>query len=192
MNEQSKNAEFIKILGISLIPLHLFFFYYPLAKESLHISFLNHIYQSLSIRLFMANSSILMNALSMFILLIYAITTPLGKDKELNKVNVVSSTIGGFIIIVVSALVFFNLPYNQWGFYIYGIGLGIGYYLYMSNIAIMLQLVEMNKTQAFNIEKETFPQMTEKIETPYSINIPYHFYYQKKWHKGWLNFVNPF
>jgi hypothetical protein len=35
----------------------------------------------------------------------------------------------------------------------------------MSNIAIMLQLVQMKKTEEFNFEKETFPQMIEKIET---------------------------
>lgn len=56
----------------------------------------------------------------------------------------------------------------------------------------MLQLVQMKKTEEFNFEKETFPQMTHKMETEHSINIPYHFYYKEKWHKGWLNFVNPF
>lgn len=43
----------------------------------------------------------------------------------------------------------------------------------------------------FNIEQESFQQETEKIETPYSINIPTRFYYQKKWNNGWLN-IDPF
>lgn len=192
MNEQTKNAEFIKLLGITLIPLHLFFYYYQLMRKNLNISFLDHIYLSLSSKLSMLNSSLLMNFLAMFILLIYAVTTPLGKDKELNKSEVVKKTGLGFFLILLSALIFMVLPYDQWGFYVYATGLIIGYYLYMSNIAIMLQLVQMKKTEEFNFEKETFPQMTQKIETEHSINIPYHFYYKEKWHKGWLNFVNPF
>jgi Type IV secretion-system coupling protein DNA-binding domain/YWFCY protein len=192
MNEQTKNAEFIKLLGISLIPLHLFFYYYQLMRKTLNISFLDHIYLSLSSKLSMVNSSLLMNFLALFILLLYAITTPLGKDKELNKSEIIKRTVLGFLLILMSAMIFMVLPYNQWGFYVYATGLSIGYYLYMSNIAIMLQLVQMKKTEEFNFEKETFPQMTEKIETEHSINIPYHFYYKRRWHKGWLNFVNPF
>jgi hypothetical protein len=140
----------------------------------------------------MVNSSLLINFLAVFMLLIYAVTTPLGKDKELNKSKIVKKTGLGFVLIVMSALIFMVLPYNQWGFYVYAVGLGIGYYFYMSNIAVMLQLVQMKKTEEFNFEKETFPQMTNKVETEHSINIPYNFYYKEKWHKGWLNFVNPF
>lgn len=39
----------------------------------------------------------------------------------------------------------------------------------------------------FNIEEESFQQVTEKIETEYSVNIPTRFYYKKKWNNGWLN-----
>lgn len=192
MNEQTKNAEFIKVIGITLIPVHLFFFYYPLMRKSLHISWLDPIYLSLNGRLSMVNSSILMNTLAVFMLLVYAITTPIGKDKELNKSQVVRNTSFGCLLILMSAFLFYVLPYNQWGFYVYIIGLGIGYYCYMSNIALLLQLVQLNQSEEFNVEKETFPQMLEKVETAHSINIPYHFYYKQKWHKGWLNFVNPF
>lgn len=192
MNEQSKNAELIKFLGITLVPLHLFFYYYQLLRKSLQITFLDHIYGSLSTKLSMVNSSFLMNFLSMFILLLYAITTPLGKDKALNKAEIVRNTGFGFVLILLSAFIFFILPYCLWGFCVYATGLGIGYYLYMSNIAIMLQLVQMKKSEKFNAEKETFPQMIEKVETEHSINIPYHFYCHGKWHRGWLNFVNPF
>ena len=192
MNEQSKNAEFIKIIGISLLPIHLFFYYYSLLRHSLHISFLDHIYRSLSTRLSMVSSSLLVNFLAMFILLLYAITTPLGKDKELNKSEIVKNTGLGVMLILASSFIFFILPYSLWGFCIYATGLSIGYYLYISNIAIMLQLVQLGKKEEFNFEKETFPQMTNKVETEHSINIPYRFFYKQKWHKGWLNFVNPF
>lgn len=44
----------------------------------------------------------------------------------------------------------------------------------------------------FNFENESFEQSTEKVETPYSVNIPMVFYWKKKMHKGWINIINPF
>ena len=44
----------------------------------------------------------------------------------------------------------------------------------------------------FNTENESFMQETRLIENEYSVNLPTRFYYKKKWHKGWINVVNPF
>lgn len=44
----------------------------------------------------------------------------------------------------------------------------------------------------FNDENESFMQETKLMDNQYSINLPTKFYYQKKWHKGWINVVNPF
>ncbi len=44
----------------------------------------------------------------------------------------------------------------------------------------------------FNIENESFMQETRLMENEYSVNLPTRFYYKKKWHKGWINVVNPF
>lgn len=46
--------------------------------------------------------------------------------------------------------------------------------------------------KAENDMNETFLQCEEKIETPYSVNIPTKYQYQKKIHHGWINMVNPF
>lgn len=43
----------------------------------------------------------------------------------------------------------------------------------------------------WNIEQESFDQNRELIETDYSINIPYLFYFKKRMNKGWIN-INPF
>ena len=44
----------------------------------------------------------------------------------------------------------------------------------------------------FNDENESFMQETRRLDNEYSVNLPTKFYYQKKWHKGWINIVNPF
>jgi hypothetical protein len=44
----------------------------------------------------------------------------------------------------------------------------------------------------FNVENESFGQSRERMETPYSVNIPMLYYHKRRINKGWLNIVNPF
>jgi hypothetical protein len=43
----------------------------------------------------------------------------------------------------------------------------------------------------FNNENESFMQETRLIENEYSVNLPTRFYYNKLWHNGFINVVNP-
>ena len=43
----------------------------------------------------------------------------------------------------------------------------------------------------FNDENESFMQETRLIANEYSVNLPTRFYYQKKWHDGFINVVSP-
>ncbi|MCM1140573.1 MAG: YWFCY domain-containing protein [Muribaculum sp.] len=44
----------------------------------------------------------------------------------------------------------------------------------------------------FNEENESFMQETKLLYNEYSVNLPTKFFYKKRWHKGWINVVNPF
>lgn len=44
----------------------------------------------------------------------------------------------------------------------------------------------------FNEENESFMQETKRLDNEYSVNLPTKFFYKKKWHRGWINVVNPF
>jgi GGDEF domain-containing protein len=44
----------------------------------------------------------------------------------------------------------------------------------------------------WNVEAESFMQPVKLVETPYSVNIPMLFYYNKRVRKGWLNLCNIF
>ena len=44
----------------------------------------------------------------------------------------------------------------------------------------------------FNNENESFMQETRLIENEYSVNLRSRYYYDKAWHEGWINAVNPF
>ena len=44
----------------------------------------------------------------------------------------------------------------------------------------------------WNVEGESFMQQVERVNTPYSVNIPMQFYFKGKVRDGWINIVNPF
>ncbi len=44
----------------------------------------------------------------------------------------------------------------------------------------------------FNLENESFVQCEQKVETPYSVNIPMRYYHKGKFRRGWINVVNCF
>ena len=57
----------------------------------------------------------------------------------------------------------------------------------------MSRLLKHNLMEdVFNNENESFMQETKLMENEYSVNLPTRFYYKKKWHRGWINVVNPF
>lgn len=57
------------------------------------------------------------------------------------------------------------------------------------NISKLIQF-KLGKDR-WNVEEESFDQTKEKVESPFTINIPYLFYFKTKMQKGWLN-INPF
>lgn len=44
----------------------------------------------------------------------------------------------------------------------------------------------------FNSENESFQQETKLLYNEFSVNLPTKFYYEGRWHHGWINVVNPF
>ena len=192
MEQQSQNTEGIKFIGYALIPTHLFFIYYQLFRYSTSIAFLDNIYLSLISKIGLVTNPFFIQFICIVLFSIHALTTPIGKDRELEEKRIVRNTVLGLLTLFVASLLFYVLSYNRYGFLIYFSLLIIGYYLFINHIALILKLITMKQTEVFNFENETFPQMEEKIETEHSINIPYFFYFEGKWRKGWLNFVNPF
>ena len=101
-------------------------------------------------------------------------------------------------IIIVGAVGIVVFLFNSWllpiGYrYIYIITTILGYIgMLMSGIWISRMLKNNMMDDRFNDENESFMQETRLLKNPYSINIPTRFYYEKKWHSGWINVVNPF
>ncbi|WP_415326310.1 conjugal transfer protein MobC [Chryseobacterium sp. MMS23-Vi53] len=94
-------------------------------------------------------------------------------------------------------LFFFNTPLlhisTDSGDVLYIVTTGGGYLFLMVSGAWMSRLLRHNLMEdVFNSENESFLQETKLFYNEYSINLPTKFYYQGKWHQGWINIVNPF
>ena len=71
--------------------------------------------------------------------------------------------------------------------------LSVGYICLLMAGVWMSRLLKNNlMDDVFNLENESFMQEIRLLENEYSVNLPTRFYYKKRWHKGWINIVNPF
>ena len=76
---------------------------------------------------------------------------------------------------------------------LYVFTLSVGYICLLMAGVWMSRLLKNNlMDDVFNLENESFMQETRLLENEYSVNLPTRFYYKKRWHKGWINIVNPF
>ncbi|MDR0606516.1 MAG: YWFCY domain-containing protein [Bacteroidales bacterium] len=75
----------------------------------------------------------------------------------------------------------------------YCVTLIIGYILLLSATGLLSRFLKYNLMKdVFNEENESFMQERKKMVNEYSVNIPTKFLYHLRWHKGWINVVNPF
>lgn len=136
---------------------------------------------------------------TMFLLMVVCIGTKAKKNLELDPLKHIALPLFfGFILFFGSA--FFNL--SDYNYMIDKIRLVDIIYIFFAFVGLILMHIGLDNISKkiksnmmkdrFNVENESFEQTSEKIETPYSVNIPMSYYYQKKRHKGWINIINPF
>jgi len=94
-------------------------------------------------------------------------------------------------------LFFFNTTllrvFGDSGIVLYILTTGAGYIALMVSGVWMSRLLRNNlMDDVFNMENESFQQEMQLMENEYSVNLPTKFYYNAKWHEGWINVVNPF
>ena len=110
------------------------------------------------------------------------------KDEAITWRHIIIVGAGGIVVFLFNSWLL-SLGYR----YIYIITTILGYIgMLMSGIWISRMLKNNMMDDRFNDENESFMQETRLLENPYSVNIPTRFYYEKKWHSGWINVVNPF
>lgn len=133
-----------------------------------------------------------------FIIMVTCIGTRSKKDLELDPTKqIIFPLIFGFIMFFGSICFLFfkekgetNLEWHNIAYIILSI---IGATLINSALDNISKRIKSNfMKDRFNIENESFEQSKDKVETEYSVNIPMKFFYNRKWHNGWLNICNCF
>ena len=133
-----------------------------------------------------------------FIIMVTCIGTRSKKDLELDPTKqIIFPLIFGFIMFFGSVCFLFFKEKGENGLEWYNIAYIIlsiiGATLINSALDNISKRIKSNfMKDRFNIENESFEQSKDKVETEYSVNIPMKFFYNRKWHNGWLNICNCF
>lgn len=133
-----------------------------------------------------------------FIIMVTCIGTRSKKDLELDPTKqIIFPLIFGFIMFF-GSICFHYLKEKgetslEWYNIAYIILSIIGATLINSALDNISKRIKSNfMKDRFNIENESFEQSKDKVETEFSVNIPMKFFYNRKWHNGWLNICNCF
>jgi len=188
--EENKNLQIFQYGALFLIILHIAFLgegvVYSPSPDSLFFTITN----GLKTKFFFIRYP-LINVLPVLILVIYYIGTETQIDISLSIEVIKMRIFIGIAGIVVCCVLISFIPINSIVYVSYLFGLSVSYVIFILGLSQIRRLIFLDKkTDVFNREKETFPQTLERIDTPDSANIPYYFYYEKKWQRGWINLVN--
>src|SRR5690606_15230411 len=133
---------------------------------------------------------------------IVGIGTLAKKDLKLDpKKHIVYPLVAGLLLLFTS-IIFIKestkyqgadiLPYTNWFDLLYILFSLIGAILTLTAIDNISKLIKSDfGKDKWNIDGESFPQDTKKLDTPTSINLPMLFYYKRKVNNGYTN-INPF
>jgi len=115
------------------------------------------------------------------------------KEEKITWPKICTALVAGFILFFLNWWLL-DLPFPfVFCTALYILTISLGYICLLMCGLWMSRLLQNNlMDDVFNNENESFMQETRLLENEYSINLPTHFYYKKKWNKGWINVVNPF
>ena len=123
--------------------------------------------------------------LFILMLIIASAMMKVGKKVETTWKDAIIWSAIGTLVFFINPEAFLPAPTEQYLFTTLAFtGVGLSIYGY----GLMFRMLKGGKAP----DKDSFLQCDDKIETEYSVNIPYHYTYQKKLHNAWINLVAPF
>jgi hypothetical protein len=190
-----KILNFIRMGSVLLLAMHCYWFCHKLFVASgLYHSFMDNIFVKLQNTSGMFDNLYTTKLVCLSLLFISCMGAK-GKKSEKIKINIIIFSITlGLLLFFLNFLVFkladmSSIVKNG----IYCITLIIGYVLILFAAMLVSRLLKHNLMKdVFNAENESFMQEQQLKTNEYSVNIPTKFYYRSRWHKGWVNVVNPF
>lgn len=178
-DENSKQfASFTLIGAITLAALSIYWQAMPLLyKSGVNLSSLNDINKILVLYKFILNDSYSIRLFILILILASAMMKTGRKTEETLLKGALWSVAGTALIL---------LPTQNTWMYLFTLSAGMVACTY--GYSIFFRQLKGGKEP----EEDSFLQCDDLITSEYSINIPYHYTYQKKRHNAWINLVAPF
>jgi len=188
----AKIMGFMRAVSILLVLMHFYWFCYGVFYDNgWTLQLINKILSGFQEKAGLFSKIVYTKLFAIVLLALSCLGTKGVKNEKVTWRKINSTLITGF------ALFFFNTlllkAFGNAGIILYILTTSAGYIALMVAGVWMSRLLRNNLMEdVFNTENESFQQETQLMENEYSVNLPTKFYYNGKWHEGWINVVNPF
>ena len=190
----AKVMEFMRAISILFVVIHIYWFCYQFIRDAgINIGVVDRILLNFQQTAGLFSNILWTKLFSVVFMALSCLGTKGVKNEEITWTKIYVFLFFGFIFFFLNWWIL-DLPLPQVAnTALYILTISLGYVLLLVAGLWMSRLLKTNLMEdVFNTENESFMQETRLIENEYSVNLPSRFFYKKRWHKGWINIVNPF
>lgn len=190
----AKVMEFMRAISILFVVIHIYWFCYQFIRDAgINIGVVDRILLNFQRTAGLFSNILWTKLFAVVFMALSCLGTKGVKNEEITWTKIYIFLFFGFIFFFLNWWIL-ALPLPQVAnISLYILTISLGYVLLLVAGLWMSRLLKTNLMEdVFNTENESFMQETRLIENEYSVNLPSRFFYKKRWHKGWINIVNPF
>ncbi|AZA92992.1 Type IV secretory pathway, VirD4 components [Chryseobacterium nakagawai] len=188
----AKIMAFMRAVSIIMVLMHLYWFCYGFfAQQQWTLELINKILYNFNKTAGLFSHTIYSKLFAIVLLALSCLGTKGVKNEKITWKKISIGFSIGFVLFFLNAIIL-QLD-TSFSALLYILSTCSGYIFLMQAGVWISRLLKTNlMTDVFNNENESFQQETQLLYNEYSVNLPTQFYYQGKWHQGWINVVNPF
>ena len=185
----AKIMDFLRAVSIILVAMNVYWFCYEAIRLwGVDIGVVDRILMNFNRTAGLFRSILYTKLFAVLLLALSCLGTKGVKGEKITWGRIWAALAVGFVLFLLN----WWMPAIGWR-YTYIITTVCGYVcLLMGGIWIGRRLKNNMMDDRFNDENESFMQETRLLKNEFSVNLPTRFYYEKKWHRGYINVVNPF
>ena len=193
MRGLAKVMDFMRALSILFVVINIYWYCYEQILEwGINISIVDKILLGFDRTAGLFGSILYTKFFAVVFLALSCLGTQGVKDEKITWSRIATALVTSFILFFLNWWLLDVLLPSAANAIFYILTLSAGYVcLLMSGVWMSRLLKNGLMDDVFNNENESFMQETRLIENEYSINLPTRFYYNKQWHKGFANVINP-
>lgn len=189
----AKVMEFMRAISILFVVIHVYWYCYGAIKEmGVDIGVVDKILTNFNNTAGLFKNLLLTKMFAVIFLALSCLGTKGIKNEKMTWEKIYAALLSGLVLFFMNWWIL-SLPIPDIAVLgLYAVTLTAGYVLMLMSGVWASRMLKYNLMEdVFNEENESFMQETRLIENEYSVNLRTRFYYQKKWHDGWISVVNP-